>query len=211
MRKKGMYIREFKCPVCGSHMFSPKRITKQTPTGHIKTTYCYKCKEIRNFIQLNKYGDEEYDPKLNIVRMRIMFKIPSFDNLLDFGCNVKDITLIYGDRPLTIGFLYWNWSIDTIDTINEETTIIVESGYGELNDSDTIDMNYIQQIKEQGFDPEILDAKFLCSMNEIVGINLQAHIGNQSCKTYIEGICFMNGDEVLFVDPVILEKYNSIL
>lgn len=57
----------------------------------------------------------------------------------------------------------------------------------------------------------ILDANFLCSMNEIVGINLKAYIGNQSCKTEIERICFMSENEVFFVDPVILEKYNSIL
>lgn len=48
-------------------------------------------------------------------------------------------------------------------------------------------------------------------MNEIVGINLKAYIGNQSCKTEIERICFMSENEVFFVDPVILEKYNSIL
>ena len=51
MRRKTntVYIRQFKCPLCGTEITAPK--TSRTGNGHIKTMYCPVCREQRDFIQ----------------------------------------------------------------------------------------------------------------------------------------------------------------
>lgn len=50
-----MHERVFKCPVCGDKRICLKR--RNTAVGHIKTMYCYVCKEDRDFIQIEE-GEE---------------------------------------------------------------------------------------------------------------------------------------------------------
>lgn len=44
-------LRVFICPVCRSEMVCPK-FTRLTPLGHEKSLWCYRCKEVRQFIQI---------------------------------------------------------------------------------------------------------------------------------------------------------------
>ena len=48
MRK--VYLREFKCPDCGTFMRAAKH--RLTEKGHIKTMWCPMCKEERDFVQV---------------------------------------------------------------------------------------------------------------------------------------------------------------
>ena len=45
--------RRFRCPVCGVTVDMPK-FRKRTEPGHIKTAWCYVCREIRDFVQVNE-------------------------------------------------------------------------------------------------------------------------------------------------------------
>lgn len=45
-------IRLFRCPVCGK-LTPATKIKGQTAAGHIKTMYCYGCKEIRDTVQID--------------------------------------------------------------------------------------------------------------------------------------------------------------
>ena len=209
MKRKKRYIREFECSVCGAYMFASKRKGSPTPPNHIKTMYCYNCKQIRPFIQLNRYGDKEDNLELKHVKMGIEFVVPTFDNMLDFEYVVGDSTLRYGDKNLTIGFDSW---ICRDMKIKKKTTLIIESGHGEYDDYSTISEDYISKIKRQGFNPETLNATFLYDMDEIVNIDLHAYVGNKEIIPTIEKIYFTNYSKRMFcVDHAIIEKYNSIL
>lgn len=209
MKKKKRYIREFKCPICGSSMFASKRKGSPTPPNHIKTMYCYNCKRTRPFIQLNKYGDKEDTLNLKHVKVGIRFNIPTFNNMLDFGYEVGDIILRYGDKNLTIGFD--SWTCKDIK-IKKKTTLIIESGHGEYDSYSTISKDYLSKIKKQGFNPETLNATFLYNMDEIININLHAYVGDKEIIPSIEKIYFVNySKRAFYVDNAIIEKYNSIL
>lgn len=45
-RKRPQVLRYFRCCECGTEITAPKRANKQTPRGHIKHMWCYKCKEV---------------------------------------------------------------------------------------------------------------------------------------------------------------------
>lgn len=51
--RKRRYVRfsDFYCTECGSKMRLP-RIDRQREPGHIKTMWCYKCKEETDFIEV---------------------------------------------------------------------------------------------------------------------------------------------------------------
>lgn len=42
--------RWFRCTVCGTEMDMPKRFGR-TYEGHVKTAYCYRCKDIVDWVQ----------------------------------------------------------------------------------------------------------------------------------------------------------------
>ena len=50
-KKRHFYLREFCCPVCCETMLIPKR--RRTAKGHVKTMYCWKCRTLRDFIQVS--------------------------------------------------------------------------------------------------------------------------------------------------------------
>lgn len=47
--------RFFKCPECGIVICAPKLKYHMTSEGHIKTMWCFKCKEERDFEQVSRY------------------------------------------------------------------------------------------------------------------------------------------------------------
>lgn len=51
-KKSARFYREFRCPECGEKVTAPKG--RKTPIGHIKTMYCWKCREERNFVQIGE-------------------------------------------------------------------------------------------------------------------------------------------------------------
>lgn len=57
MKRKKTVIRYFKCPECSVIITAPKSKSKGSEKGHIKTMYCYKCKQKRDFVLIDK---EEY-------------------------------------------------------------------------------------------------------------------------------------------------------
>lgn len=57
MKKHSVTYRDFQCPVCGVKIVIPKKSSKRTKTGHIKTMDCWKCGKSRQFVQF-KYGEE---------------------------------------------------------------------------------------------------------------------------------------------------------
>lgn len=52
IRKQRWRVRYFKCPVCGTVVTATK-MDGLSPPGHIKTMYCWKCKEERDHIQFD--------------------------------------------------------------------------------------------------------------------------------------------------------------
>lgn len=48
---RSLQLRVFRCPECGTRLVAPKRIYR-TSIGHIKTMWCYVCKAMRDFIQV---------------------------------------------------------------------------------------------------------------------------------------------------------------
>lgn len=51
LKHRPKQIRTFECPICGDRLVVPKYLGF-TPLGHIKTMWCYRCKEVRDFIQI---------------------------------------------------------------------------------------------------------------------------------------------------------------
>lgn len=43
----------FICPECGLRMTIPRRRSRKRAEGHIKTMYCAKCNEVRDFVENN--------------------------------------------------------------------------------------------------------------------------------------------------------------
>lgn len=54
--RKQVTERSFRCPDCGVVVTAYKKSSRRTAQGHIKHMYCYKCKDIKGFTQLSKYG-----------------------------------------------------------------------------------------------------------------------------------------------------------
>lgn len=50
-RKDKVHFRLFCCPVCCETMLIPKH--RKTAKGHIKTMWCWKCRTVRDFIQIS--------------------------------------------------------------------------------------------------------------------------------------------------------------
>lgn len=52
MKRRTVWLRYFRCPVCDAEMTA----SKHTPTenGHIKTMWCGVCRAERDFIQIDK-------------------------------------------------------------------------------------------------------------------------------------------------------------
>ena len=46
------YYRQFRCPTCGTEMVAPKM--RKTAKGHIKTMWCWKCRDMRDFVQVEE-------------------------------------------------------------------------------------------------------------------------------------------------------------
>lgn len=51
MRKGSMVYKQLCCSRCGTVMTIPRRTGKNKPSGHIKTMWCYRCKEKTDFIE----------------------------------------------------------------------------------------------------------------------------------------------------------------
>lgn len=47
--------RAFRCPVCGTVIKAYKKTNRMTAIGHVKTMWCYKCKNVENFTQIQCY------------------------------------------------------------------------------------------------------------------------------------------------------------
>lgn len=52
-RLHGFCLRIFECPECGMRLTAPKRRSRMTPNGHLKSLYCPRCKTERKFIQVS--------------------------------------------------------------------------------------------------------------------------------------------------------------
>ena len=50
-KRRCLFKRYFRCPVCGAETPAPCTRRKTLP-GHIKTMYCYVCRETRDFEQV---------------------------------------------------------------------------------------------------------------------------------------------------------------
>ena len=53
-KKRHFQLREFCCPVCCEIILIPKSSGRMTGIGHMKTMWCWKCRTIRDFIQIGK-------------------------------------------------------------------------------------------------------------------------------------------------------------
>lgn len=53
--RKNTTERCFKCPKCNSVIIAYKKSSRRTAPNHIKTMYCYKCKDVEDFVQLKYY------------------------------------------------------------------------------------------------------------------------------------------------------------
>ena len=58
-RHKKLYISYLACTECGAIMPIPRCYSRIRPNDHIKTMYCYRCMEERQFIE-NKSDKYEY-------------------------------------------------------------------------------------------------------------------------------------------------------
>ena len=54
--RKNVTERVFRCPDCGTVVTAYKKSSRRTVQGHTKHMYCWKCKDMKGFIQLSKYG-----------------------------------------------------------------------------------------------------------------------------------------------------------
>lgn len=50
MPRRQCLLRYFKCPVCGAILTAPRRHGHTHP-GHVKTMYCFVCRQERDFVQ----------------------------------------------------------------------------------------------------------------------------------------------------------------
>lgn len=46
-----LQLRVFRCPVCRETIVAPKRLY-MTGVGHVKTMWCWRCKDVRDFKQV---------------------------------------------------------------------------------------------------------------------------------------------------------------
>jgi len=54
MKQVKKQYRDFKCLTCGEIITCPKRMGMKTGKGHIKTMWCYNCKEVGKFEQVGE-------------------------------------------------------------------------------------------------------------------------------------------------------------
>ena len=54
--RKNVTERVFRWPDCGTVVTAYKKSSRRTVQGHTKHMYCWKCKDMKGFIQLSKYG-----------------------------------------------------------------------------------------------------------------------------------------------------------
>lgn len=52
--ERKIQMRRFQCPVCGCIQYASK-LKNRTSEGHIKTMYCFKCRNCTDFVQQSKY------------------------------------------------------------------------------------------------------------------------------------------------------------
>lgn len=52
MKRRPVFMRYFECEECKERTTAPKKANKKTSEGHIKTMWCWKCKDVKNFVQL---------------------------------------------------------------------------------------------------------------------------------------------------------------
>ena len=65
--RKNVTERYFKCPECGTILTAYKKSSRRTSVNHIKHMYCYKCKEVRPFVQLSKYMQQLQNSPLKFI------------------------------------------------------------------------------------------------------------------------------------------------
>lgn len=53
--KRNVTKRVFECPDCLTKHIAYKKSNHKTKTNHIKTMYCWKCKAVKDLIQLPNY------------------------------------------------------------------------------------------------------------------------------------------------------------
>lgn len=53
--KKNVTERVFECPACKQKIIAYKKSSRRTAENHIKTMYCFKCKDVKNFVQIKYY------------------------------------------------------------------------------------------------------------------------------------------------------------
>lgn len=56
MRGTTMIYKELSCTKCGEVMIIPRLRSRNRAYGHIKTMWCYKCKDKTDFIEQDNYG-----------------------------------------------------------------------------------------------------------------------------------------------------------
>jgi len=52
MKKQSITMRWFKCPECGAVSTAPKKSSRRTKIGHVKTMRCWKCQKVQQFEQI---------------------------------------------------------------------------------------------------------------------------------------------------------------
>ena len=53
--RKNVTERVFKCPCCDTKMTAYKKSSRRTSNGHIKHMFCYVCKEVKGFVQIDNH------------------------------------------------------------------------------------------------------------------------------------------------------------
>lgn len=171
MKRRKIQMREFEYSECGSHLFIPKKITKQTAVNHKKYMYCYKCKSMQLFVQLNKYGIKE-DKVTKYLQMGIVLTIHIFNNLLDFDYSVQDVILKYETMDIILEF---NKRVYDDIKLHEDVAVILLKGYGD-------------------FDQNIVDTVINQSAEEYF-VNLKTYIGDKEVSHTIKNIYFIDSEE----------------
>lgn len=56
--RRPLDIRTFVCPVCGV-VIPACKYKNVTRAGHVKTMYCFKCREVRDFVQVDRLEEKD--------------------------------------------------------------------------------------------------------------------------------------------------------
>lgn len=67
LRKRKFIVHDFFCTQCGLKMPLPRVKSMQRKGGHLKSIYCYRCKEKVNFIECNEqtFTSEQFQEYFN--------------------------------------------------------------------------------------------------------------------------------------------------